>query len=569
MEALASTRAPPSTRPMPSLSPRPIRRAPTASRSFPSAACSSWRAAHEACARACCLVVLALLGFGPARPRGAAGDGGRRQSPGGRGRAGCAAPRRLGGRCRDRRADGARRGRAAGLGHRRRRLPAALRRAPRAAIAVYDGRETAPAGASPDMFLDADGKPLGMLGAVVSGISVGVPGAVAMLELAHKEHGKLAWRELFQPAIDSGARGLRGAAAAGGWLQRDVRPTIPTSARSTSMPMARPRSRASGSPIPRSPRRCSADRRAGRARLLRRRHRARDGRAGAQARAAGHAVARPISPTTSRSSASRCAGPIASGSSAACRRRRRAASPSCRCWACSNPSSCGATSPTTCARCISSPRRAGSPSPTATATSPIRRSSRCRRQALLSPAYLAERRKLISPDRSMGVRRSRRAAGLCRARHQPHHHRRSLGQCRRLHHHHRGAVRLAHHGEGLLAEQRAHRFLGRCPSCDGKPVANRVEPGKRPRSSMSPTFVLDRDRKLFCRPWARPAGAHHRRHLADRDRPARLEPVHAGRPRPAACHQHERRHRARGRHADCGPGRRLARAGRSSTSPPA
>ena len=43
------------------------------------------------------------------------------------------------------------------------------------------------------------------------------------------------------------------------------------------------------------------------------------------------------------------------------------------------------------------------------------------------------------------------------------------------------------------------------PEVDGKPVANRVEPGKRPRSSMSPTFVLDRDRKLLP-PWARPAG---------------------------------------------------------------
>ena len=76
------------------------------------------------------------------------------------------------------------------------------------AISVYDGRETAPAGASPTMFLNADGKPLGMLAAVVSGISVGVPGAVAMLELAHKEHGKLPWATLFQPAIDKARDGF-------------------------------------------------------------------------------------------------------------------------------------------------------------------------------------------------------------------------------------------------------------------------------------------------------------------------------------------------------------------------
>ncbi len=69
------------------------------------------------------------------------------------------------------------------------------------AITVYDGRETAPAGATPTMFLGADGKPLPFREAIASGISVGVPGAVALLELAHKEHGKRPWRELFEPAI--------------------------------------------------------------------------------------------------------------------------------------------------------------------------------------------------------------------------------------------------------------------------------------------------------------------------------------------------------------------------------
>ena len=71
-------------------------------------------------------------------------------------------------------------------------------------------------------------------------------------------------------------------------------------------------------------------------------------------------------------------------------------------------------------RCISSPRRAGSPSPTATATSPIRPSCRCRWPGCCRPAYIAERRKLMSHDRSMGRRSARSAARLCRARHQPH-----------------------------------------------------------------------------------------------------------------------------------------------------
>ena len=66
---------------------------------------------------------------------------------------------------------------------------------------AYDGRETAPAGATPDMFLGDDRKPLGIIPAILSGRSVGAPGVVAMLALAHKEHGKLPWAKLFEPAI--------------------------------------------------------------------------------------------------------------------------------------------------------------------------------------------------------------------------------------------------------------------------------------------------------------------------------------------------------------------------------
>ena len=69
------------------------------------------------------------------------------------------------------------------------------------AIESYDGREVAPASASPEMFLDVDGKPRGFRDVVAGGLSVGVPGVLRMLELAHKDHGKLAWRDLFTPAI--------------------------------------------------------------------------------------------------------------------------------------------------------------------------------------------------------------------------------------------------------------------------------------------------------------------------------------------------------------------------------
>jgi gamma-glutamyltranspeptidase / glutathione hydrolase len=68
-------------------------------------------------------------------------------------------------------------------------------------LTAYDGRETAPAAARPDRFLDRDGKPLAFLDAVVGGRSVGVPGTVALLAAAHRRHGKLPWASLFAPAI--------------------------------------------------------------------------------------------------------------------------------------------------------------------------------------------------------------------------------------------------------------------------------------------------------------------------------------------------------------------------------
>jgi gamma-glutamyltranspeptidase/glutathione hydrolase len=67
-------------------------------------------------------------------------------------------------------------------------------------VTAYDGREVAPAGASADMFLGADGRPLGFAQAVESGRATGVPGAVAMLSLAHRDHGRRPWRSLFGDA---------------------------------------------------------------------------------------------------------------------------------------------------------------------------------------------------------------------------------------------------------------------------------------------------------------------------------------------------------------------------------
>ncbi|WP_342643176.1 gamma-glutamyltransferase [Rhodoligotrophos ferricapiens] len=73
---------------------------------------------------------------------------------------------------------------------------------------AYDGRETAPASARPDLFLLPDGQPMDFMDAVVGGRSVGVPGVVAMMWMAHQAHGKLPWSRLFAPAIKLAREGF-------------------------------------------------------------------------------------------------------------------------------------------------------------------------------------------------------------------------------------------------------------------------------------------------------------------------------------------------------------------------
>jgi len=68
-------------------------------------------------------------------------------------------------------------------------------------VTTLDGRETAPAAARPERFLGADGKPMKFYEAVVGGRSVGVPGTVRLLEEAHRRWGKLPWRQVIEPAI--------------------------------------------------------------------------------------------------------------------------------------------------------------------------------------------------------------------------------------------------------------------------------------------------------------------------------------------------------------------------------
>ena len=87
----------------------------------------------------------------------------------------------------------------------------------------FDGREMAPASATPNMFLGPDGKPRGHFDAIPGGLSVGIPGVVRMLALAHDKYGKLPWARLFEPAIKLAQDGF----AVGPKLARTIRTFTP------------------------------------------------------------------------------------------------------------------------------------------------------------------------------------------------------------------------------------------------------------------------------------------------------------------------------------------------------
>ncbi|MDR1988754.1 MAG: gamma-glutamyltransferase, partial [Acidobacteriaceae bacterium] len=106
----------------------------------------------------------------------------------------------------------------------------------------FDGREVAPASAKPGMFLDATGQPRAHNDPIPGGLSVGIPGVVGMMELAHKKYGTLPWPKLFEPAIRIAENGF----PIGPKLAR----TIEGSARMKNMPdIARMFFHADGTPM--------------------------------------------------------------------------------------------------------------------------------------------------------------------------------------------------------------------------------------------------------------------------------------------------------------------------------
>jgi gamma-glutamyltranspeptidase/glutathione hydrolase len=363
------------------------------------------------------------------------------------------------------------------------------------AVVAYDGRETAPAGATPGMFLASDGNPLSLGDATRSGLSVGVPGVLAMLELAHREHGKLAWRELFAPAIAQARDGFAVPPRLALTLER--------------MPMLRdePAMRAVYFDTDGSPRK-AGDRVVNPA-LAGTLQAIADG--GGRAFYEGPVAAEMVERVRGHVRP----GTLALSDLASYRALKR--EPVCgpyRIWivcSMSPPSSGGIAILQVLGLLEPFELQKDKPGDIRSLhliaeASRLAFADRNRYVAdpafvavpvtgLLSPAYLDERRKLMSPDRAMGpvgpgvppgyvergtshmsiVDRWGNAVAFTTTIEAPF-----------------GAGMMV---RGFVLNNELTDFSAR-PESDGRPVANRVQPGKRPRSSMSPTFVLDRDRRL-------------------------------------------------------------------------
>ena len=362
-------------------------------------------------------------------------------------------------------------------------------------ITVYDGRETAPAGATPGMFLAPDGRPLGYREAVASGISVGVPGLMAMLELAHREKGKLAWSDLFQPAIAAARNGFPVSPRLAAWLQRMPALRDEAAIRETYFHV-------DGSPRERG------DRIVNRALA--------DTMGLIASRGANVLYQGPIAAEiVGRVRGHRRPGTLSAADLADYKPvRREAVCGTYRVWTVCGmppPSSggiavlqvLGLLQPFDIQRDAPNDLRAVHLIAEASRLAFADRDRYVADPAfvdvpvagLLSPGYLDERRKLMSPDRSMGkvgpgvppgyvergtshisiVDRWGNAVSFTTTIEAPF-----------------GAQMMV---RGFILNNELTDFSPR-PELDGKPVANRVQPGKRPRSSMSPTIVLDRDGRL-------------------------------------------------------------------------
>jgi gamma-glutamyltranspeptidase/glutathione hydrolase len=362
------------------------------------------------------------------------------------------------------------------------------------AITVYDGREAAPAGATPTMFLGAAGKPLPFRQAVESGLSVGVPGAVALLELAQKEHGRLAWNSLFGTSIEAARNGFAVSSRLADWLTQ-VKPFRDEPAARATFYNADGSPKKEGERVVNAPLADTMQQLADKGGAI-----LREGPIAKQMVARVRSHVRPGTLSLADLADYR---PI----------KREALCGPYRVW-----TICGMGPPSSgglailqalailepfelwhdrpndlrsvhliaeASRLIFADRAHYVDDPAFTPV-PVTR--------LLAPSYLDRRRKLISLDRSMGpqgtvpagyvehgtshmtiVDRQGNAVSFTTTIESPF-----------------GSLMMV---GGFILNNELTDFSALAER-DGKPVANRVEPGKRPRSSMSPTFVLNKDGSL-------------------------------------------------------------------------
>jgi len=365
-------------------------------------------------------------------------------------------------------------------------------------INVYDGRESAPAGATPDMFLATDPsgkkKPMPFREAVASGLSVGVPGAVALLDLAHKEHGKLAWKDLFAPAIELARSGYPVSPRLADWLKTIKSFRDDTSAREIYYA-------ADGSP------KAVGDRVVNPALADMMRRLADEGPkalyegpVAAEIAARVHGNVRPGTLSVADLAAYR---PI----------KREAVCGPYQVWiVCGMPPPSSGGVAILQALALLEPFKLAQDQPNdlrslhlIAEASRLAFADRNRYigdpafvdvpvAKLLAPAYIDQRRKRISPDKSMGTV----APG------DPSYPEHGTSHITIVDHWGNavsftttieapfGAQMMV---RGFILNNELTDFTW-LPEMDGQPVANRVQAGKRPRSSMSPTFVLDQDRAL-------------------------------------------------------------------------
>ena len=358
------------------------------------------------------------------------------------------------------------------------------------AITAYDGREAAPAGATPTMFLDANGKPRPFREVVASGISVGVPGAVALLELAQREHGRLAWSSLFGTSIAAARNGFAVSSRLADWLNQ-VKPFRDEPAARATYYNADGSPKKEGDRVVNAPLADTMQLLADKGNVI-----LREGPIAEEMVARVRSHVRP--------------GTLSLADLASYKPIKRAAL--CgpyRVW-----TICGMGPPSSGglailqALAILEPFELWHDQPNdlrsihlIAETSRLVFADRARYvddpaytpvpvDKLLAPTYLDQRRKLISPDRSMGpqspvppgyvehgtshmtiVDRQGSAVSFTTTIEQPF-----------------GSLMMV---GGFILNNELTDFSP-VAERDGKPVANRVEPGKRPRSSMSPTFVLNK-----------------------------------------------------------------------------